>query len=383
MARPQSKVRMGYVPLPEAEARRIRRHLMYPSSGIAVLDPCAGEGRALELITNGANSHHYGIEIDAHRAAQARARVGHVIYGDCFDVECHVESFSLLMLNPPYDSAANDEGPTERLEVLFLQHTYRWLKPSGILILVIPAAQLAVCGNRLSVQFKDTEVYRLSEPESVRYKQIVLFGVRRTRKERERLPEGEITRARIEYGRKAREYENLPVLADQPLRPYLVPEAGPVELTHRGLPLDAIEDLLPISAAYRQAQRTLFAPEPREAGRPLTPLHQGHVALLATSGRLDGIFGQDELRHLARWQGVKTILRLEEEDDQGLTTVREKEQFSHCLNLLFADGRTAVLTADTPPVSEGAGKVAMSAATEPVQGPDGSHVSRKFRIEEA
>ena len=348
MSRPQNKLRMGYVPLPEAEARRIRRHLMYPVGGFAALDPCAGEGRALELITEGASGQRLGIELDAHRAARAGARLGAVIYGDCFDVECRAESFSLLTLNPPYDTAVSEDGPSQRLEALFLQHTYRWLEPGGILVLVIPVAQLAVCGNRLSVQFKNTEVYRLTEPESVRCKQIVLFGVRRTRRERERLSEGEINRTRIEYGGKARDYESLPVLSDRPGRLYPVPEAGPVELIHRGLPLDLIEDALPNSAAYRQAQCILFAPEAKAATRPLTPLHQGHVALLATSGRLDGILGQGELRHLARWQGVKTILRVEEENDDGVTVIREKEQFSHCLNLLFVDGQTAVLTADEP-----------------------------------
>jgi len=348
MSRPQNKLRMGYVPLPEAEASRIRRHLTYPTTGFAALDPCAGEGRALELITEGASGYRHGIELDAHRAALARERLGAVIYGDCFDVDCRAESFSLLTLNPPYDTAVNDEGPSERLEALFLQHTYRWLKAGGVLVLVIPVTQLAVCGNRLSVQFKDAEVYRLTEPESLRYKQIVLFGVRRTRRERERLSEGEISRGRIEYGRKAREYESLPVLSNRPGRLYPVPEAGPVELIHRGLPLDLIEDALPKSAAYRQAQRILFAPEVRTSGRPLTPLHQGHVALLATAGRLDGILGQGDLRHVARWQGVKTILRVEEVSDDGVTVIREKEQFSHCLNLLFVDGRTAVLTTDKP-----------------------------------
>jgi hypothetical protein len=33
---------------------------------------------------------------------------------------------------------------------------------------------------------------------------------------------------------------------------------------------------------------------------------------------------------------------------RGPWTIREKEQFSHCLNLLYADGRTAVLTNDSP-----------------------------------
>jgi len=72
-------------------------------------------------------------------------------------------------------------------------------------------------------------------------------------------------------------------------------------------------------------------------------------ALLATSGLLDGNFGEGDLRRLARWQAVKTVLRLEEEDENGVTTIREKEQFSHALNILYADGRTAVLTNDPPP----------------------------------
>lgn len=378
MARPQSKLRMGYVPLPEVEARRIRRHLFYPTAGIAALDPCAGEGRALELITENGNAHRYGIELDAHRAAQARARIRQVIYGDCFDVQCHAESLSLLYLNPPYDLTASDEGPGERLEALFLQHTYRWLKPGGVLVLVIPVAQLAVCGNRLAVEFKGSEVFRLTDSASAQYKQIVLFGVRRTRREHDRLSDWEITQSRLEYGRKARDYESLPVLSDQPGQVCSVPEAGPVELIHRGLPLDVIEDLLQKSAAYRQARRILFAPEIRPVGRPLTPLHQGHVALLATSGRLDGIFGQDHLRHIARWQGVKTILRLEEQDE-GVTTIREKEQFSHCLNLLFADGRTVVLTADEPPKDD---EVSENASA-PEQQRDGSDAKGKCRVEES
>jgi SAM-dependent methyltransferase len=340
---------MGYFPLPEAEARRIRQHLVFPASSFTALDPCAGEGKALAVITEGTRGQRCGIELDAYRAEEARQRLDQVIYGDCFDVECKVESFSCAVLNPPYDNAPDGDGAGQRLEALFLQHSYRWLKPGGVLILVIPVAQLALCGNLLSVQFKDVEVYQLSEPECVEYKQVLVFAVRRARRERERLQEREISGLRLGYGSKSRNFDALPVLTNQPQRIYAVPEADPIELVHRGLPLDEIEDLLPQSPAYRQAQRILFAPEARAKGRPLTPLHQGHVALLATSGLLDGNFGEGELRHLARWQAVKTVLRLEEEDENGVTTIREKEQFSHALNLLYADGRTSVLTNDPPP----------------------------------
>jgi len=210
----------------------------------------------------------------------------------------------------------------------------------------------------------------------------VVFAIRRSRRERERLQEREISWWRLEYGRKSRNFDALPVLTERPQHVYTVPEAGSIELVHRGLPLDEIEDLLPQSPAYRQSQRVLFAPKSRERGRPLTPLHPGHVSILACAGALDGILGEGDLRHLARWQAVKTVLRLEEEDENGVTVIREKEQFSHCLNLLYADGRTAVLTNDSPSEEKDANAAMNPAPAQvaPAETPFG--VGRKFRLEE-
>ncbi len=383
MARISALERMGFFPLPEAEARRIRGHLVYPATKFTALDPCAGEGKALALITEGAPGKRCGIELDAYRAERAATRLDQVIYGDCFDVDCRVESLSLVYINPPYQDAAHEEGPGQRLEELFLRHVYRWVKPGGVLILVIPISQLAVCGNILSRQFEDAEVYRLTEPASVQYHQIVVFGVRRSRRERERLSDREITSLRLDYGRKARSLETLPTLSERPQRVYAVPEAEPIQLAHHGLPLDEIEDCLPQSPAYRQAQRILFAPEFHERGRPLSPLHQGHVALLAAAGALDSILGEGHLRHISRWTAVKTLSESQEEDDRGVVTIHERESFSHCLNLLYADGEVAVLTADTPGATEGSepGNDPALTANVPVETP--KRTGRKFRIEEA
>ncbi|MGH9453131.1 MAG: DUF6094 domain-containing protein, partial [Terriglobia bacterium] len=313
----------------------------------------------------------------------AQTRLDQVIYGDCFDVDSRADCASLLFENPPYDQTTEDEGRAQRLEALFLQHTYRWLKPGGVLILVIPDAQLAVCGNILSTNFKDTEVYRLSERESVQYKQIVLFGVRRTRRERDRLQDRDISGLRLEYGRKARSFEALPVLTDQPQRLYAVPEAGPLDLVHRGLPLDEVEDFLAQSAAYRQARRILFAPESHERGRPLSPLHAGHVLILACAGALDGILGEGELRHVSRWQAIKTTRETEEEDEKGITIIRQREEFSHSLNLLYADACVAVLTADPPTESEAPANHNTATAPSSVPVEEGPSVDRKFHLEEA
>ena len=116
-----------------------------------------------------------------------------------------------------------------------------------------------------------------------------------------------------------------------------------MELVHRGLPLDEIEDLLPKSAAYRQAQRVLAGPPKQFSGRPLTPLHAGHVAICAVSGMLDGVFGSGESRHVAAWNAVKVVDRSEEVEDDGTIVRRERERFVNELTLVFASGETAIL----------------------------------------
>jgi hypothetical protein len=110
----------------------------------------------------------------------------------------------------------------------------------------------------------------------------------------------------------ARRPESLAVLPDEPDRTYLVPAGEPVSWAYRGIPLDAVEDLLPTSGAYRRATRILFAPPNRVQVCPLTPLHSGHAAILTVSGMLDGILGSGADRHVSAWSSVKITDRLEE-----------------------------------------------------------------------
>jgi hypothetical protein len=186
-------------------------------------------------------------------------------------------------------------------------------------------------------------LYRLSEPESVGYKQIVVFGVRRTRREREQLKDSDASRAKAKLFGISQNYEGLPSLPDSAGRQFAVPPSGPARLVFRGIPLDTVEDLLVGSPAYRQANRALFAPAIHATGRPLTPLHGGHVGLLTTSGLVNGIFGHGSDLHLARWESVKATDRIEETDENEVITIRERERFTQCLTLIYADGTTAIL----------------------------------------
>jgi SAM-dependent methyltransferase len=333
--------RLGFYPLPIPEAERIRRFLQFPDQQCSALDPCIGDGAAFAEITSERKVLRYGVELDAGRAEQARAKGSEVIHGNCFDVQCPVESFSLMYLNPPYDFEIGEER-SQRMEKLFLEHVYRWLRPGGILVLVVPAKRTADCAVLLSIHFRDIRVYRLTEPESVRYEQVVVLGIRRTRQERDRLRDSEIIQAQLWLGSLERRLEELPPLPAEPGHLYAAPPGAPVRLVHRGLPLDQIEDLLPKSSAYRQASAVLFAQQADVSGRPLTPLHGGHVGLLCTAGMLNGIFGEGEARHIAHWQSIKLVDKSEEEED-GKTVIREKERFSNELTLVFSTGEIASL----------------------------------------
>src|ERR1035437_5691018 len=337
----QGKSRLGFYPLPLSEAQRIRRFLLFPDQSTSAVDPCVGDGVAFEVITNAAEVLRYGIELDAYRAEQARQRIPNIVQGNTLEVQCPVECFGLLYLNPPYDWTLGPDD-SRRTEQLFLSHTYRWLKPGGVLLFVIPGERLAECSQILSTHFRDARVYRLESPECIRYKQVVVIGARRSRRERERLTDSDISRSRLYYASLARNPSQIPVLPHEPEARYEVPVSGPAQLVYRGLPLDEIEDLLPQSAAYRQAGRILFAAPVSAIGRPLTHLHSGHVGLLACSGLLNGIFGSNDQRHIAFWQAVKVIDKTEEEED-GIITVREKERFSNELTLVYSTGQVTIL----------------------------------------
>jgi SAM-dependent methyltransferase len=336
-----ARTKLGFYPLPLPEAERIRRLLVFPDKQCCALDPCVGDGAAFAEIASDNRVLRYGVELDAGRAAQARTKGIDVIHGNCFDVQCPVESFSLIYLNPPYDFEISEEK-SQRMEKLFLEHVYRWLKPLGVLVLVVSAKRIADCAVVLSRHFRDIRVYRLTEPESVRYEQVVVLGVRRTRQERDRLRDSEIIQAQLWLGSLERKLEELPPLPGEADHAYAVPPGALVRMVHRGLPLDEIEDLLPKSSAYRQASAVLFAQQADVTGRPLTPLHGGHVGLLCTAGMLNGIFGEGKTRHIAHWQSVKLVDKSEEEED-GKTVIREKERFSNELTLVFCTGEIATL----------------------------------------
>jgi Uncharacterised methyltransferase family (DUF6094) len=337
MARSAAKLKMGHYPLPEAEARKIRLLLSYPDQA-SVIDPCIGTGAAFNLITHDATVERYGIELDTRRAEQARATGIRVIQGNAFDAHAKVETFSLLYLNPPYDSEINLTG-NRRLERLFLEHTYHWLVPHGILVLVIPFEQLKDCASLISTYFTRVAVFRMEDPESVRFRQIVVLGIRRNM----RGAVLEENRRRLLMLTSHDGYAMLAALAEGATAPFSIPASREAVIEYRGIPYDVVEDLLPNSAAWRQVAPMFLPRDETVVGRPITPLHGGHVGLLCTAGLLNGIFGAGDERHIARWRSVKYVTEFREQEEDTRIT-RRREKWSNELRLIYVSGKTMKLT---------------------------------------
>jgi len=337
--RPHGQTKLGFFPLPIAEAKRLKNWLNFPEE-FSALDPCMGDGVAFAQVLRDVTVRNYGIEIDAYRAEQAKGVGIETLHANAMDVRCQAESVSLLYLNPPYDWECG-ESNNQRLEYVFLEHTYRWLKPAGVLLFVIPQSRLEKCARLLSEQFTDLRVFRLTEPACLQYKQIVVMACRRKRN-------SGVSDATLLDGTRYLEAlatkADLAPLGDTPDVKYAVPSSGPIALTNAGIPLDEVEDLLLQSAAYRQAARVLLPKLGRVRGRPLTPLHGGHVGLLCTAGMLNGVFGEGEDRHIAHWRSVKFTDHWEEEEEGGTRILHDRERFSHELTLIFASGKTQILT---------------------------------------
>jgi hypothetical protein len=345
-----ARLKLGYYPLPVEQGPMLRARLAFPSLPTAALDPCCGTGAALKALTGGSNSTLYGVELDANRAESAKANGIQTIQANVFDVRARVERLSFLYLNPPYDF---EVGPrtNERMEKLFLGHTYAWLKPKGVLLMVIPYTAVHDVSDTLSTRFKDIAIYRLVGEESEKYNQCAIFGIRHNNNGHETI----LLRQNI--SRMMYYPKQLPVLTAEADRMYGVPPSGTVEIYNVGLPLDEIEDRLITSNAWKSAVPLLLPKQEVAGGSPITPLHGGHVGLLATAGMLNGKFGEGDQAHLAHWRPIKhTSTTIEYEDNMEIT--RTRERFSNELAIVFVDGRTQILTEtkqDEPMVEEGDG----------------------------
>lgn len=184
MARLESEIKGGYYPTPLEEMDLIVKGLIVAKDeSITLLDPCAGEGDALQLMARklessyGCHVETFGIELEKSRAKKAEQKLDNMIACGYEEARMSHESFSAMYLNPPF---AQLQG--KRLEEIFLRDlTSDYLPAGGVLILNLPQYVLRDVASTLANRFVDIRVFRFTDQNGNydRFKQVIVYAKRR------------------------------------------------------------------------------------------------------------------------------------------------------------------------------------------------------------
>jgi hypothetical protein len=301
MARLESNKKMGYYPTPKETLRVIERWIN-AGYGTNFLDPCCGEGRALSHVSNFRVAT-WGVELDVERALKSSELLNETIQCSIFDAKITPESMGLLWLNPPYDHAENGE----RVEMQFLKHSIQWLCDDGILIFIVPELVLEKVQYRewIGQHFYDIAVMRIHQNDYPRFKQIVLFGKKRSKRiagtgevisspPYAHIEDVEIQQYTVSVTEKPEVFESSCCISDDEIS------------RNRFNVLDKIRDLT--------------GQKDKGEIRPLFPLKKGHLVSLITAGYLDGkVYNPDGSFIVVKGYSDR-IITTKEENDKQITT---------------------------------------------------------------
>ena len=175
MARLASQAKAGFFPTPESVVSLLKTKISFEKDARA-LDPCCGYGNTLSRLAS-PDTITYGVELDHQRATKAKSQLFKAVWGDALtEARVSTQSFGLLYLNPPYDTAINsDDNSDRRLEHQFLRTYIRTLQIGGILVFVIPYYVLKHCARTLARNFK-LQVVGFPDEDFHTFKQCVVFG---------------------------------------------------------------------------------------------------------------------------------------------------------------------------------------------------------------
>jgi len=332
------RIKMGYYPTPISVIERIKSFIACPENQpINALDPCCGEGLALKNLTEDSNCETYGIELDGHRAEEAKGNLNHVL--KCSYTEARITNgcFSVLFLNPPYDEETLNDGTvtsSERKEKVFLKDTIKYLQPGGLLVYIIPQSRLDTSiAKILNYRFEQFKIYRFHGEEYDVFKQVVLVAIKKK--------EPGIDEKSLITLTNARDSE-LPELPFAPGPVYTLSKAKKVTLFRSTIiDIDELEKEAKLSPLWRRLSEMAWIDKTRNE-RPPLPLHQGHIALMLANGCLDGVVGEDNDRHVVKGRVQKVVTKYQEQNESGYEE-REVDRYQVSIKILTLEGEIRVL----------------------------------------
>ena len=306
IGRLMNNIKPGYYPTDPDHISLILRGIRFPEGVTTNLfDPCCGCGKALRQLAQGNNCYAYGVELDESRAEEAQTRLHRVGFGSFFHSSISREAFHLLFLNPPYLSVINESGGRSRHEKRFLIESLPALAYGGLLIYVIPYYRLTPDICRILVDnFDDLTIWRFTESEFRKFKQVAVLGVRK--------PRGTELQDTLCLEELASAPMSIRSLAEMPEERYALPD-HPIEVnTFKGERFNQKELEQQLRRCNSFAQMMARSELDSGVKRPLLPLSISQIGLIGGSGMINGLIACDT-PHIIKGRIVK-VIRTESEE---------------------------------------------------------------------
>ena len=322
-----NSVKLGFYPTDIEHVKMIKKALVFPDNKVNLFDPCCGEGFALEKLALNENADTYGIELDGIRRTNAETRIKRVGFGSFFASRVSYESFHGIFLNPPYLSIIGENGSKTRSEKRFLVESMYNLMQGGVMIYIIPYYRLTmdIC-TILCNNFENISVYRFLDSEFSKFKQVVVFGIKKVREEN------------IEAAEKLSQYammpERIPMIDTLVPESYVLPNTEKTVETFKGEEFNLGE--LKRQLAASNSVNMLFEKSKLDAmeKRPLLPLNVGQLGLIGGSGLINGYIDCDS-PHVIKGRIIKEVRTRENEEMNTLTETRVNKMI---FNILTPNG---------------------------------------------
>lgn len=325
IGRLMNNVKLGYYPTDPDNIALMLRGIQFPEGVTTnLLDPCCGCGKALRQLAQGNNCYAYGVELDNSRAEEAQTRLHRVGFGSFFYSRISREAFHLLFLNPPYLSVLNESGGKSRHEKRFLIESLPALAYGGLLIYVIPYYRLTPDICRVLVDnFDGLSVWRFTDGEFKKFKQVAVFGVRKRRKLE--------SQDALWLERYAENPASIPSLTELPEGRYALP-GEPLEVpVFQGEKFNQkeLEQQLRRSDSFTEM---MSRRSELDGGtkRPLLPLSISQIGLVGGSGMINGLI-QCDSPHIIKGRIVK-VIRTETEDRLNYKGERMGEEIQETIS---------------------------------------------------
>jgi hypothetical protein len=350
MPRLASLEKAGFYEFPPNQLPAVASLFAPAKSGGKLLDPCAGEGQALDHLASAWNLTAFANELDTTRAAECQRRFGptRAVQGDLFQLRATQGSFSLVWCNPPYTWELS--GDEKRREFAMLKHSHKWVQPGGYMVWVVYSHHITTeAASFLTRHSRQVEVWRIPGLHLDEYTHVVVVA-------QVGQPLGDPSQTAIQLVQ-AQQANAFPELTVQPTPCYELPT--PIErkvFIFAPKVISSAVALQAIQAGGAQAMngfQLLITPEAKaEHITPIVRPRGGQLALILAAGMFNGLILDTEHGRAAVRSTVASVEKLvdgqdvDEENERSVEKEVYRTQPVVTITLLDEQGQHSDLSGD-------------------------------------